>query len=175
VIIMTSNVGAEAVKRGPLGFATPEFDESNYTSGEYSNQLKRLFRPEFLNRIDETIVFDSLNKNEIRQIVMLLMKDIQERLEELGFTVELTEAAATHLSEVGFDPTYGARPLRRLLQRRVENELSKGLLKGDYKTGDHVVVDYDPEAEGENKLVFQVTEQEPILVELPINADDVDA
>ncbi|MCB9148770.1 MAG: AAA family ATPase [Caldilineaceae bacterium] len=175
VIIMTSNVGAEAVKRGPLGFATPEFDESNYTSGEYSNQLKRLFRPEFLNRIDETIVFDSLNKNEIRQIVMLLMKDIQERLEELGFTVELTEAAATHLSEVGFDPTYGARPLRRLLQRRVENELSKGLLKGDYKTGDHVVVDYDPDAEGENKLIFQVTEQEPILVELPINADDVDA
>ncbi|MEZ4713291.1 MAG: AAA family ATPase [Caldilineaceae bacterium] len=175
VIIMTSNVGAEAVKRGPLGFATPEFDESKYTSGEYSNQLKRLFRPEFLNRIDETIVFDTLSKSEIRQIVMLLMKDIQERLEELGFTVELTEAAATHLSEVGFDPTYGARPLRRLLQRRVENELSKGLLKGDYKTGDHVVVDYDPEAEGENKLVFEVTEQEPILVELPINADDVDA
>ena len=173
VIIMTSNVGAQVVKRGPLGFGTPEFDESKYAEGEYSNQLKRLFQPEFLNRIDETIVFDSLTEENIREIVMLLMDDIRERIEELGFTVDLTEAAANHLAEVGYDPSYGARPMRRLLQRRVENELSKGVLGGTYQTGDHIVVDYDANAEGENKLTFTVVEQAPIAVELPLDADGV--
>ncbi|MFN8466992.1 MAG: AAA family ATPase, partial [Caldilineaceae bacterium] len=168
VVIMTSNVGAEAVKRGPLGFMTPTFDESKYTQSEYSAQLKRLFRPEFLNRIDEIIVFDPLTRDQIRQIVQLLMHDISVRMDELGFTAELTEAAANYIAEVGYDPTYGARPLRRLLQRRVENELSKRLLKGDVKTGDHIVVDYDPNAEGENKLTFTVIEQAPIPVELPL-------
>ena len=91
VVIMTSNIGAQAVKRGPLGFATPEFDESQYSESEYSNQLKRLFRPEFLNRIDEIIVFESLTKEEIHEIVHLLMADISQRMEEMGFSVELTE------------------------------------------------------------------------------------
>jgi ATP-dependent Clp protease ATP-binding subunit ClpC len=171
VVIMTSNVGAEVVKRGPLGFAIPEFDESQYTQSEYSTQLKRLFRPEFLNRIDETIIFESLSKPQIQQIVLLLMADISKRMEELGFSVELTEAAAQHIGEVGYDPAYGARPLRRLLQRRVENELSKRLLRAEYATGDHVVVDYDPEQEGESKLVFTKIEQAPIPVDLPINRD----
>ena len=171
VVIMTSNVGAEVVKRGPLGFATPEFDESKYSQSEYGIQLKRLFRPEFLNRIDETIIFDSLSKPEINQIVLLLMNDISDRMEELGFSVELTEDAAHHLGEVGYDPSYGARPLRRLLQKRVENELSKRLLHGDYATGDHVIVDYDPEAEGENKLTFTKVAQAPIPVELPVHRE----
>jgi len=168
VVIMTSNVGAEAVKRGPMGFSTPEFDESKYSESEYASQLKRLFRPEFLNRIDETIVFDVLSVEQVREIVKLLMTEIGKRMEELGFSVELSDEAAAHLAEVGYDPSYGARPLRRLLQRRVENELSKRLLKGDYKTGDHVVIDYDPEAEGENKLRFTIMEQAPIAVELPV-------
>ncbi len=171
VVIMTSNIGAQAVKRGPLGFATPEFNESEYSESEYSNQLKRLFRPEFLNRIDEIIVFESLTKEEIHEIVHLLMADISQRMEEMGFSVELTVAAAQHLGEIGYDPSYGARPLRRVLQRRVENELSKRLLKGEYATGDHVVVDYDAGLEGENKLTFTKAEQEPILVDLPINSD----
>jgi ATP-dependent Clp protease ATP-binding subunit ClpC len=169
VVIMTSNVGAEAVKRGPLGFSTPTFDESKYTQHEYAQQLKRLFRPEFLNRIDETIIFESLNQEQICQIVHLLMKDIGTRMDELGFTVEMTEAAARHLATVGYDPSYGARPLRRLLQRQVENELSKRLLKGEYKTGDHVVIDYDPAAESDSKLSFQVTELAPIAVDLPVD------
>lgn len=174
VVIMTSNVGAEAVKRGPLGFSTPEFDESKYASGEYSNQLKRLFRPEFLTRIDETIVFDTLTEGNIHQIVMLLMDEIIARLDELGIRAELTNETAVHLADVGYDPSYGARPMRRLLQRRVENELSKGLLKGDYKTGDHILVDYDPDAEGENKLTFTVVEQAPIAVELPkVEAEEI--
>lgn len=169
VVIMTSNVGAEAVKRGPLGFSTPTFDESKYTQHEYAQQLKRLFRPEFLNRIDEIIVFESLNQEQIRQIVHLLMKDIGARMDELGFTVEITEAAAHHMATVGYDPSYGARPLRRLLQRQVENELSKRLLKGEYKTGDHVIIDYDPAAENDSKLTFQVTELAPIAVDLPVD------
>jgi ATP-dependent Clp protease ATP-binding subunit ClpC len=171
VVIMTSNIGAQVVKRGPLGFATPEFDESAYSESEYSNQLKRLFRPEFLNRIDEIIVFESLTQEEIQKIVLLLMGDISERMEEMGFSVELTDEAARHLGEIGYDPSYGARPMRRLLQRRVENELSKRLLKGEYATGDHVVVDYDPDLEGESKLTFTKVEQEPILVDLPVNSD----
>ncbi|HHY54521.1 MAG TPA: AAA domain-containing protein [Chloroflexi bacterium] len=170
VIIMTSNVGAEVVKRGPLGFATPSFDESKYTQGEYANQLKRLFRPEFLNRIDEIIVFETLTKEQIRRIVQLLMHDISMRMDELGFTVEMTDAAADHIAAVGYDPNYGARPLRRLLQRQVENELSKRLLRGEYKTGDHVVVDYDPDATHDSKLVFRLVEQAPIAVELPVDA-----
>jgi len=171
VIIMTSNVGAEVVKRGPLGFATPEFDESKYSQSEYGIQLKRLFRPEFLNRIDDIIVFENLTKPQIRQIVQLLMKEIDKRMEELGFSVELTEAAATYVGDVGYDPSYGARPLRRLLQRRVENELSKRLLRGEYATGDHVVVDYDPDAEGESKLTFTKVAQAPIPVELPVHSE----
>ena len=171
VVIMTSNVGAEVVKRGPLGFATPEFDESKYSQSEYGNQLKRLFRPEFLNRIDETIVFENLTKPQIHQIVFLQMNDIGKRMEELGFSVELTEPAAHYLGDIGYDANYGARPLRRLLQRRVENELSKRLLRGEYATGDHVVVDYDPEAEGENKLTFTKVAQAPIPVELPIHRE----
>ena len=168
VVIMTSNVGAEVIKRGPLGFMTPTFDEGKYSQTEYGNQLKRLFRPEFLNRIDETIVFEPLNRDQIRRIVHLLMHDISVRMEELGFTVELSEAAADHIAEVGYDPNYGARPLRRLLQRRVENELSKRLLRGEYKTGDYVFVDFDPAADGDNKLTFTLREQAPIAVELPV-------
>jgi len=171
VVIMTSNVGAEAVKRGPLGFMTPSFDESKYNQGEYANQLKRLFRPEFLNRIDETIVFETLSRDQIRRIVQLLMKDISVRMDELGFSVEMTEDAADYLAEVGYDPNYGARPLRRLLQRRVENELSKRLLKGEYKTGDHVVVGYDANGEGDSKLTFTLMEQAPIPVKFPVDSD----
>jgi ATP-dependent Clp protease ATP-binding subunit ClpC len=171
VVIMTSNVGAEAVKRSPLGFSTPEFDESKFSQSEYANSLKRLFRPEFLNRIDEIIVFDSLTRPQIREIVKLLMGDVNKRLEELGFTAELSETAVDHLAEIGYDANYGARPLRRLLQRRIENELSKRLLRGEFQTGDHIVVDYDPQAEGENKLTFTRVEQAGIPVELPVAAE----
>jgi ATP-dependent Clp protease ATP-binding subunit ClpC len=165
VIIMTSNVGAEAVKRGKLGFMTPELDETQLKEGEYSKQLKRLFRPEFLNRIDEMIVFDPLSKDNVREIVVLLMGEIQKRLDEMGITVELTEAARTHLADTGYDPEYGARPLRRLLQKRVENELSRRLLRGDYQTGDHVIVDYRENEDGEMALIFDRQEPEPIAVE----------
>ena len=168
VIIMTSNVGAEAIKRGALGFSTPELDENAIASHEYSKQLKRMFRPEFLNRIDETVVFDALEKTNVPEIVRILMQEIVVRMDELGIGVELTDAAAAHLAEIGFNPEYGARPLRRLLQRQVETELSKRLLRGDFQTGDQVLIDFGPNDEndeGEDALLFLRQEPEPIAVE----------
>ena len=166
VVIMTSNVGAESIKRGPLGFSTPELDESTLVQGEYSKQMKRLFRPEFLNRIDETIIFDPLTRENVRDIVSLLMEEISQRVDELGIHVELTASACDHLADTGFHAEYGARPLRRLLQKRIENELSKRLLRGEYRTGDDVVIDFDAGAEAaEGKLVFTRKEPEPIAVE----------
>ncbi len=171
VVIMTSNVGAEVISRGSLGFMTPEFNESKHSEGEYSKQLKRLFRPEFLNRIDEIIVFEQLSAAEIREIVMLLMQDLDNRLAELGISAELSSAAADHIAAVGYDPAYGARPLRRVLQRLVENELSKRLLRGEFRTGDHIRVDYNPDGGDEEKLSFSRVEQAPIPVDLPVSAD----
>ena len=166
VVIMTSNVGTESIKRGPLGFSTPELDENALMQGEYSKQIKRLFRPEFLNRIDETIIFDSLTRENVRDIVSLLMEEIAQRVDEMGIHVELTEAARDHLADSGFHAEYGARPLRRLLQKRIENELSKRLLRGEYRTGDEVVIDFAAdEKEAENGLIFVRKEPEPIAVE----------
>ena len=166
VVIMTSNVGAESIKRGPFGFATPELDENALVQSEYSKQMKRLFRPEFLNRIDETIVFDPLNKENVRDIVSLLMEEIAQRLDEIGISVEMTEAARHHLADTGYHAEYGARPLRRLLQKRVENELSKRLLRAEYRTGDEILIDFVPAQDAdEGKLTFVRKDPEPIAVE----------
>lgn len=166
VVIMTSNVGADSIKRGPLGFATPELDESALVQGEYSKQMKRLFRPEFLNRIDETIIFDALSRETVRDIVSLLMEEIGQRLDEIGISIEMTEKARDHLADTGYHAEYGARPLRRLLQKQVENELSKRLLRAEYSTGDEVLIDFRTKEEGgEDKLVFVRKEPEPIAVE----------
>ena len=177
VIIMTSNVGAEAIKRGGLGFSTPELDENAIASHQYSKELKRMFRPEFLNRIDETVVFDALNKSNVPAIVRILMQEIVVRMDEMGIGVVLSDAAAAHLAEIGFNPEYGARPLRRLLQRQVETELSKRMLRGGYQTGDQVVIDFGPGAEGTDELLFTRQDPEPIAVEwstsesAPANSD----
>ena len=166
VVIMTSNVGADSIKRGPLGFATPELDESALAQGEYSKQMKMLFRPEFLNRIDETIVFDPLSRESVRDIVSLLMEEIAQRLDEIGIGVELTETARDHLADSGYHAEYGARPLRRLLQKRIENELSKRLLRAEYRTGDEILIDFVPaQDDGEGELTFVRKDPEPIPVE----------
>ena len=166
VVIMTSNVGADSIKRGPLGFATPELDESALAQGEYSKQMKMLFRPEFLNRIDETIVFDPLSRESVREIVSLLMEEIAQRLDEIGIGVEMTETARDHLADTGYHAEYGARPLRRLLQKRIENELSKRLLRAEYRTGDEILIDFVPaQDDGEGELIFVRKDPEPIPVE----------
>ena len=166
VVIMTSNIGADSIKRGPLGFATPELDESALAQGEYSKQMKMLFRPEFLNRIDETIVFDPLSRESVREIVSLLMEEIAQRLDEIGIGVEMTETAREHLADTGYHAEYGARPLRRLLQKRIENELSKRLLRAEYRTGDEILIDFVPARDdGEGELTFVRKDPQPIPVE----------
>jgi ATP-dependent Clp protease ATP-binding subunit ClpC len=144
VVIMTSNLGTGELQRQPFGFRTEGRDqqaEDERLRTAVNDALKRTFRPEFLNRIDETIVFLSLTKEQIVQVVGLMIKDVQERLADRGITFELTLAASEWLAGEGFDPVYGARPLRRAIQRYLENPLSKGILAGDFHEGDHVIVD----------------------------------
>ena len=137
VVIMTSNLGTSY-----LNSQTQESDGGQLEKSVHE-ALKQAFRPEFLNRIDETIVFRPLTREEIDQVVSLMVKEVTRRLEELGATCELTSKAANWLAEEGFDPVYGARPLRRAIQRHLENHLSEGLLSGNFKSGDHLMVDID--------------------------------
>ena len=104
-------------------------------------ELKKAFRPEFLNRLDEILVFHELSEEHLRSIVDLMVKDLQKRLEERKLRLEITDEAKSWLAKTGFDPTYGARPLRRAVERYVENPLSTRVLKGEFKEGDSVVVD----------------------------------
>ena len=144
VVIMTSNVGTQHVrKQAPIGFqvAASAQVEQERARDLVLQELKRTFRPEFLNRVDEIIVFSPLTAEEIKRIVDLLVDDVRRRLQEQKVEIELTDAAREWLTREGFDPAYGARPLRRTIQRHVENELSKRLLGGFFKEGDTVVVD----------------------------------
>ena len=171
IIVMTSNIGADVVSKGKVGFATPVLNETS-VEGEYSHQLKRLFQPEFLNRIDETIVFRNLAPADIQQIVQILMGDLCKRMADMGLSAELTDRAAGYLAEIGFDPVYGARPLRRVLQKSVENELSKGLLTGAYSAGDHIRIEYDAAAAGEFHLSFSAeqTRSDAVPAEMAVSA-----
>ncbi len=148
VIIMTSNLGTEGLRRRSFGFrADSETKRSNEQELRDSvhDALKRSLRPEFLNRIDETIVFQPLTQEQIIQMVGLMVQDVQGRLKGKGITFDLTPDASRWLAAEGFDPEYGARPLRRAVQRHLENALSKRILTGELREGDHVVVDADSE------------------------------
>jgi len=144
VIIMTSNLGTGYLNRPGVGFNPTHpsaGSEREALEKSVSEALKQAFRPEFLNRIDETIVFHPLTLDQIVQVVGLMVNDVAQRLDDLDITFELTPAAANWLAEEGFDPVYGARPLRRAIQRHLENPLSRGILSGEFRTGDHLVVD----------------------------------
>jgi ATP-dependent Clp protease ATP-binding subunit ClpC len=147
VLIMTSNLGGEEFQRGSLGFRHEMQTESEQRrlKGTIESALKRTFRPEFLNRIDEVIIFKPLSEEQIRQIVDLQMKEVQKRLAERKITVTLTDEAKDWLAKTGFDPTFGARPLKRTIQREVETPLSKKILQGEFKEGDEVKVDLSSE------------------------------
>jgi len=148
VIIMTSNVGASTIKKQKtLGFAA---NSSNEEKDEYEKmkenvlgELKRSFRPEFLNRIDEIIVFHSLNKEHIKEIVSLMINNLSKRLEQLNVKIELDDKAKELLAEEGFDPMFGARPLQREIRRRIEDRLSEELLKGTIKKSDTIKISAD--------------------------------
>ena len=148
VIIMTSNAGVELIKReSAMGFSTKK-DQAKAQRTNYEEmkekvmiEVKKTFRPEFLNRLDEIIVFHELNEEQLRQVVDLLAKDLQKRLAERKLSVEITEKAKSWLANEGYDPVYGARPLRRALEKYVENPLAVKVLGGEFKEGDTIVVD----------------------------------
>ena len=158
VLIMTSNLGTEYVRRaGSLGFLQPtDSEEVRQSHEKITKALKDTFRPEFINRIDEIITFSPLGKEHMSKIVELQMKEVQERISEQGLNVQLTDAARDWLAEKGYDPTFGARPLRRILQKHVESPLSTHLLSGTFHEGDTILVDVDPE--DNTKLHFQEIE-----------------
>jgi len=151
VIVMTSNVGTSFVtSSGALGFSGMQDAADEADHRRIEEELKLTFRPEFLNRIDEIIIFEKLSRADVLQIVDLLMKDIRERLHDHGLEIELTEAASNWLASHGYDEDFGARPLRRALQRYIESPLSVKLLKGEYVSGDKAVVDAE-----DDKLIFR--------------------
>jgi ATP-dependent Clp protease ATP-binding subunit ClpC len=145
VLILTSNVGAEALKRNKyVGFNIQD-GEQDYKDmkGKVMEELKKAFRPEFLNRIDEIIVFHALERKQLQEIVSLMSDALVKRLKEQDINLELTEAAKDKISKEGYDPEYGARPLRRAIQRHIEDRLSEELLKGTILTGQHVIIDIE--------------------------------
>ena len=156
VIIMTSNAGAELIKRETaIGFATRK-DTARAQKQGYEDmkekvmaEVKKTFRPEFINRLDEIIVFHELTEEQLRLIVELMVKDLKERLAERKLGVELTDKAKSWLAKEGYDPLYGARPLRRAIERYVENPLSNKVLSGEFKEGDTILVDLK-----QNELTF---------------------
>jgi ATP-dependent Clp protease ATP-binding subunit ClpC len=170
VIIMTSNLGTRhARKSGTLGFVTSRGDEARIereSHREIEQALKKAFRPEFLNRVDEIIIFSSLSLEQVEQIVDLQLQEVQERLQEHGLEIELTSAARAWLAKQGFDPLFGARPLRRALQRYVESPLSVRLLRGEFESGDCVIVNADED--GGITFRHKATADEGVeLVEIP--------
>jgi ATP-dependent Clp protease ATP-binding subunit ClpC len=148
VIIMTSNAGVELIKReSAIGFIARK-DQTKVQKSDYEDmrekvmvEVKKTFRPEFLNRLDEIIVFHELNEEQLRQVVDLLAIELQKRLAERKLSVEFTEKAKSWLAKEGYDPVYGARPLRRALEKYVENPLAIKVLGGEFKEGDTIKID----------------------------------
>jgi ATP-dependent Clp protease ATP-binding subunit ClpC len=162
---MTSNIGASEIARNtPLGFAVSD-DETGITYDDMKNrimgELKKVFRPEFLNRIDDVIVFHKLQKDEIKQIVDLLLRRIRESMADRGLQLELTEEAKDLLVDKGWDPSMGARPLRRAIQRYIEDPLADFVLRAELTPGATVMVEKAPE---EDDREVSLTVVEPKMV-----------
>jgi ATP-dependent Clp protease ATP-binding subunit ClpC len=154
VVIMTSNVGArDMVKGKTLGFAQPDTRASfERISEKVKEEINKVFNPEFLNRLDDVIVFHPLSREHIAQIVVVLLRDVQKRLEEEELTLRLTPAASSFLVDRGYDEHYGARPLKRAIQKYVEDPLSEKILVGEFAKGDEIEVDVAPDKE---RLAFR--------------------
>ena len=161
VIIMTSNLGAKEILgnvSSKLGFKKDEEKDKNISEhdsikNKVMEEVKRAFKPEFLNRIDDIIVFDRLTEDNIKEIAKLMLKSLEKRLNANEINVTFTESAVSKIAKSGFDPVYGARPLRRAIQRYVEDELSDMILKSELTNGKKVLVEYDKE---QDKLVFNI-------------------
>ena len=167
VIIMTTNLGSSAIAGGPVGFQVEGNAQTTYErmKGKVDEELKRHFKPEFLNRVDETIVFPQLTQDELLQIVDLFIKRLSERLMDRDLTIEITVPAKEQLIKIGWDPSLGARPLRRAVQHEIEDALSEKILHGELNAGDHVHADFDG-----TEFIFTtsrqaIAEKEPEAVE----------
>ena len=158
VIIMTSNVGATSLKKqNVLGFSAgieEEKEEYEKMKETIMEELRRTFRPEFLNRIDEVIVFHSLMEEQVKEIVEIMIEDLEKRMRKLNINIKVTEDTIEHISNEGFDPIYGARPLERAITKMIEDQLAEEILKGSVSKEDNIVIDFK-----DHKLVFQ---KEPI-------------
>lgn len=158
VIIMTSNVGATTLrKQNVLGFSAPkeeEKEEYEKIKDNISEELKRTFRPEFLNRIDEVIIFHPLTERHIKEIVEIMIEDLQKRLHELDINVKVSDKTKDIISQKGFDPVYGARPLERTIRKMIEDQLAEEILKGNVSKEENILIDFKGD-----KLVF---DKEPV-------------
>ncbi len=167
LLIMTSNIGADDILRqGSLGFALESVETNEGQSYKEMRQklmgrLRKLFRPEFLNRVDAVVVFRALNHDDIREIVGLEISKVRDRLLENGFDIRLTDEAQDWLAIHGYSNEYGARPLRRLIQQEVETPISDALLAGKYRLGDVIIVD-----EGEDGIELKPSEEPELAIEL---------
>jgi ATP-dependent Clp protease ATP-binding subunit ClpC len=173
IVIMTSNLGAELIDRDvALGFAVPRDEEESAESDykrmreQVTGELRRAFRPEFLNRVDEVIVFRALTKSQILEIVDLELAQVEERLQEHAIQLEMTDEVRAHLAREGYNPKFGARPIRRVIRQLVEDPLSEGILAGRFEKGDIVLIDVSEEDEEELSLTPQRSESqlaEPVV------------
>jgi ATP-dependent Clp protease ATP-binding subunit ClpC len=151
IIIMTSNIGARQLKdfgQG-VGFSTvaKSSQADTYSRGVIENALKRAFAPEFLNRVDDVVVFNSLSKEDIFKIIDIELKALFGRIQGLGYEIKLTDAAKEFIAEKGYDSNFGARPLKRAIQKHLEDPIAEEILKGELAEGDTMEVDYDKEKE----------------------------
>jgi ATP-dependent Clp protease ATP-binding subunit ClpC len=182
IVIMTSNIGASEIARNtPLGFAVSD-DETGITYDDMKNrimgELKKVFRPEFLNRIDEVIVFHKLTKDEIKEIVELLLRRIRESMAERELQLELTDATKDLLVDEGWDPSMGARPLRRAIQRLIEDPLADFVIRTQATSGSTVLVDIEQPPAGDDgkkkskpEVTLSVIEPAPKPTPVGVGAD----
>jgi ATP-dependent Clp protease ATP-binding subunit ClpC len=140
VVIMTSNLGTEEFQRGGIGFSRKDEGEEQRMRSTVESALKRAFRPELLNRIDDVVIFHHLTEEHLKSIVDLLIREVERRLAERKIKLDVNEEAKAWLAQKGYDPVYGARPLRRAVQRYVENPISTKILQSEFKEGDTIAI-----------------------------------
>jgi ATP-dependent Clp protease ATP-binding subunit ClpC len=161
MIIMTSNIGARKLQDfgTGVGFGTKTKIETQdiLTNDIIQESLKKSFAPEFLNRLDEIIVFNSLTKEDIKKMVELPLKDLTNRIADLGYSVKITPRLKEHIAEVGYDEKYGARPLNRAIQKFIEDPIAERLLEGDAEEGDIIKVGYK-----KDDVTVEIIKPEPI-------------
>jgi ATP-dependent Clp protease ATP-binding subunit ClpC len=163
ILILTSNVGADLIKRETsLGFGVKRDEEVSEEDAykkmrkKVMDEMERMFRPEFRNRLDGTVIFRALSKQEIKEIVELLLDQVRERLVEKNMSLVVTDEAKEIIVEEGYDPDFGARPLRRVIQNKIEDAFSEGILAGEFAPGDTVQADAE-----DGEIIFKVIDSSP--------------